>query len=300
MSSRINPANWVVLVCAAMWGFWWYPVALFERAGLTGPWVGFAMSAAALPVAGLWCLLERGGLSGRALLGCLLVGVAVTLYAVAASYTDFIRAVLLFYLAPAWSTLIEIFFMGRRWAMQALAAIAFSLVGVLLISRGEITFDGLGAIGDWMALGSGLCWSIGIALVFSSRRAAVSRVMLATALGGVLAAVAIAWLDGSIAAGVRDLPAVVAGAPWVFGFAAFYVGTILAGTMWGAFRLPPAVMTYLLSVEVLGGVFSSALILGERFGPFEIGGAVCILTAVLIEVVWTDRSDDRPAGAGAV
>ena len=76
MTSRINPAIWVVLVCAAMWGFWWYPVALFEGAGLTGPWIGMAMSAAALPAAGLWCLFERGGLSGRAVLGCLLVGVA--------------------------------------------------------------------------------------------------------------------------------------------------------------------------------------------------------------------------------
>jgi len=298
MTSRINPAIWVVLVCAAMWGFWWYPVALFEEAGLTGPWIGMAMSAAALPAAGLWCLFERGGLSGRAVLGCLLVGVAITLYAVAASYTDFIRAVLLFYLAPAWSTLIEIFFMGRRWAMQTLAAIAFSFGGVLLISRGEITFDGLGAIGDWMALGSGLSWSIGIALVFSSHRAEVSRVVLLTALAGVAAALAIAWADGSIAAGAPDFPAIAAGAPWVFVFSAFYVGVILAGTMWGAFRLPPAVMTYLLSVEVLGGVFSSAVILGERFGPFEIGGAVCIITAVLIEVVWTERRS-KPADDGA-
>ena len=48
--------------------------------------------------------------------------------------------------------------------------------------------------------------------------------------------------------------------------------------------LPPAVATYLLSVEVLVGVSSAAIVLGEPFGLFEITGAICILSAVLIEL----------------
>ena len=274
----------VVMVCAAMWGFWWFPVSLFEAAGLHGPWIGFAMSASALPVGLIWVLTKSGGMSPRAVLGASLVGLAVTLYAMAASYTDFIRAVLLFYLAPAWSTLIEIYFFKRRWTPQAFVAIAFSLIGVLLISRGEISFDGLGAVGDWMALGSGVSWSIGIALVFAARSAEVSRVMVTAALGGVVAALLIALVDGTLAAPVPYASTVEH--PEAFGFAALYVGIILAGTMWGAFRLPPAVMTYLLSIEILGGVLSSALILGERFGWHEICGAVFIIGAVLVEVLW--------------
>ena len=281
--SRTTPIL-VVMFCAAMWGFWWYPVSLFEQAGLQGPWIGFAMSASALPVGLIWVLTRRGRLSGRALIGSLLVGLAVTLYAMAASYTDFIRAVLLFYLAPAWSTLIEVFFFGRRWTPQAAVAIAFSFFGVLLISRGDVSFSGLGAIGDWMALGSGLSWSVGIAFVFAAREAEVSRVMVVTALGGVLAALVIAALDGTLAQPVPYSTPLTS--PHAFGFAALYVGIILAGTMWGAFRLAPAVMTYLLSIEILGGVFSSAVFLDERFGWFEIGGAVFVTGAVLIEVLW--------------
>lgn len=290
MLRQINPAIWVVMFCAAMWGFWWYPVALFESAGLEGPWIGFAMNVAAMPVALIWCLVRPGAVSSRAVLGCLFVGLAVTLYAVAASYTDFIRAVLLFYLAPAWSTLIEIFFFGRRWSLQSIFAIAFSLGGVLLISRGEISFDGLGALGDWMALGSGLAWSIGIALAFSSRQATANRVMLITVLGGALSAFLIALADGTFAStGWPDWPGIATTTPWAFVFSAIYVGIILAGTMWGAFQLPPAVMSYLLSIEILGGVLSSALILGEVFGLYETGGAILIISAVLIEVMWTPR-----------
>lgn len=290
MTATSGRAIWIVMVCAALWGFWWYPVGLLESAGLSGPWIGMGMSAAVLPISVLWALTRRGEMSARAVTGALLVGVAVTLYAMAASYTDFLRAVLLFYLAPAWSTLIELCFFRRRWTWASGLAIAMSLAGVLLISRGEISFDGLGAIGDWMALGSGLTWSIGVAMIFAARRAEVSRVMVLTGIGGITAAALIGALDGSLWAGLPTLSPDWQITGFAAGFAIVYIGIILAGTMWGAFRLPPVVMTYLLSLEVIGGVLSSTLILGERFGLFEIGGAICILGAILIEVVWTERT----------
>ena len=90
-----------------------------------------------------------------------------------------------------------------------------------------------------------------------------------------------------MATGVPDLVGLVQAYLWPFLFSAGYVGIMMAGTMWGAFRLPPAVMTYLLSVEILGGVLSAALFLDERFGWFEIGGAAFILSAVLVEVMWS-------------
>lgn len=277
----------IVVFCATMWGLWWYPVRALEGIGLHGPWIGVTMCAVTLPIGLAWMTTRRGSLSSRAILGGILVGAAFMLYAISVSYTDFLRAVLLFYLAPAWSTLIEVAFFGRRWTLQSTIAIGFSLIGVLLISRGDISFDGLGAIGDWMALGSGVCWSVGAALVFSSKNAEVSRVMVVTALGGVGSALLIAWADGSMAAGVPDFPGLVWVFPLIFIMAGAYVGTMMAGTMWGAFRLPPAVMTYLLSIEIISGVLSSVLILGERFGWLEAGGTLFIVSAVLVEVVWT-------------
>ena len=109
--------------------------------------------------------------------------------------------------------------------------------------------------------------------------------MVLSALGGVISALLIAALDGTLA---KPLPfSTISEAPQAYLFAALYVGIILVGTMWGAFRLAPAVMTYLLSIEILGGVFSSAVFLDEQFGLFEIGGTVFVIGAVLIEVLWT-------------
>lgn len=285
--SRQTTAIWVVLISALMWGMWWYPVGLLEAAGLHGPWIGVAMSAAILPAALIWLLAAPRAAHPAALLGGVLVGVAVTLYAMAASYTDFIRAVLLFYLAPTWSTIIELLFLRRRWRVQSLGAIVLSLSGVVLITRGDLSIDGIGAVGDWMALASGLTWSAGMAMIFATCRSTPSLPFAFAALGGIAGALLIAAFDGSFAASRPDPTVLVAAAPLTFLFVALYIGPLLAGAVWGGIVLPPAVVTYLLSVEVLAGVASSAFILAEPFGPFEIGGTICILGAVLIEVAWT-------------
>ena len=113
---RRSTAILVVLVSAIGWGLWWYPVGLLEGLGFSGPWIGVAMSAAILPAALIWTVLRPRPAPAAALLGGALVGVAVTLYAMAASYTDFLRAVLLFYLAPTWSTIIELLVPGAALA----------------------------------------------------------------------------------------------------------------------------------------------------------------------------------------
>ncbi len=285
----------VVLACAALWGLWWWPVSLLERAGLGGAWIGFAMTAGVLPLAALWALARPGGLSPRALAGAALTGLAVALYGVAAFHTDFLRAVLLFYLAPTWSTLIEAAFFGRRWRRSTAVALGLSFAGVLLLTRGGLGLEGIGALGDWLALASGLAWSAGVALIFSSRRAEVARVMVVAALGGAAGALAVAAAEGTLLAGAAHLPRAIGAAPEAFAIAALYVGLVLAGTMWGASRLAPAAMSYLLSVEILSGIASATLILGEPFGLPEAAGAACIVTAALIEV--GDGGSHGPAPA---
>lgn len=294
-AARDTLAIVTVLACAMLWGFWWAPVSLLQGAGVDGAWIGVAMTASVLPVAIGWSLVRPGGLSARAVGGAIVVGAAITLYAISVSYTDFIRAVLLFYFAPAWSTIIECTFMGRRWTWKSGLAIVLAFGGIVLISRGEISFDGLGAMGDWMALASGLLWSIGVAMIFSARRVELSRMLLVTALGGIAVALGVAGIEGSLGTQIAAPLAVVTAAPWVFVATSLYMGVLLTGTMWGAFRLPPMVMTYLLSVEILSGVLSSALLLGEPFGLFEAAGAALITAAVLTEVVGSrPASQPRP------
>ena len=54
-------------------------------------------------------------LDGRAILSGVLIGSTMILYSAAITETTVLRAVLLFYLTPAWSILIECVFLGRRF-----------------------------------------------------------------------------------------------------------------------------------------------------------------------------------------
>ena len=56
-------------------------------------------------------------------------------------------------------------------------------------------------------------------------------------------------------------------------------------TLWSAQRLAPAVLSFLLTAEILSGVITGALFLDEPFGLLQIIGAVLIIAAALSEVV---------------
>jgi len=270
---------------ALLWGVWWIPIRYLDSLGMSGAWGSVMMNFGAFLAAFLWVVL-RGvpfRIGARGLGGAVLVGVAVTLYSVAFTMTDVVRVVLLFYLAPAWSKLIEWAFMGQRWGWSSTAAVVLALAGAYLVLGGDVSLQGLG-MGDLLALISGIAWAGGAALIFTGGRMNVMSLSLVTALaasvlgfgcillgGGAACAASGGWADRGIGA--------LAGL--------IYVLPILLLTLWSAQRLSPAVISFLLTAEILAGVASAALLLDEPFGLMQAAGAACILTAAAVEVIPT-------------
>ena len=282
----------VAVFSAVLWGLWWIPIRHLDQNGFGGALAGFAMNSAALPVVLVVVFLRRSGwqLSPRGMLASALVGVAVTTYATALAYADVVKVVLLFYLAPAWSTLIECSFMGRKWTWQSLVAVAASLGGMLLILGRDLSWSGVGP-GEAMALASGMAWSMGAALLFMDKRvntvhAALVAVIAAVATGGLavaaerLAGVAPSDVAASLGLEAIGLAALTGG---------LYFAPMIALTLWSARLLPPALMSFLLSAEIISGVASSALLLDERFGAIEVLGTLCIVSGAVIEFVLPAR-----------
>ena len=296
-SSTLSPktrklAIAAVAFSAAMWAFWWYPVRIIEVYGTSGAWTGTIMSIAALALSLPLLIIFPGKSSSRAFLGAFLIGGAVILYTVAVSYTDFIRAVIIFYIAPAWSLIIECTFLGRRWTLRALASIAASLIGLMLISRGEFSLSGAGAIGDWMALFAGLSWSIGSALLFSASRSNFSWTVISALAGSIFIGQGMLLVWGSALGSAPDMSLIDRDALLTFGLAGLYLSFILGCTIWGASLLAPTIMSFLLSIEILAGVIVSAAFLGERFGLFEVFGAAFVMGAVVLELTRKAESMD--------
>lgn len=303
--------GWVVLIALAaaiLWGVWWAPLRALEAVGFSGAWAGLAMSLGALPALAAAALVQNraatpdpapsaagpsaagpsatGGGAVR-LIGALLIGLAITLYAASLAFTDVVRAALLFYLAPTWSVLIECSFFGRRFTVRSALAIGLSLLGALAIFRGDVALGGW-SIGDAMAFGSGLAWSMGAAIVFalgagatSARRPAALSLWTGGAAAITGAVVVVAAPDSALTIAAADAPratllALAAGM--------LYSAPILFVTLWAATKLPPATVSFILTAEIVSGVGSAALFLTEPFGVWEALGAALILAAALIEV----------------
>ncbi len=284
----------LVLASALMWGLWWVPVRVCEALGLTGVWPNFGINLGALIGFAALIAFRRPSskLKVPALIGSLLIGMAVAFYGAALSLTDVARAVLLFYLAPAWSTLIELMFLGQRWHLRRLPPLILSFTGMIVVFRGEISF-GDGSIGDLAALISGIAWSAGAALVFSTKEAGsgpdtglLTRLAFAVMISAVMTSIVLLPLDwqgwprlddGDV--GLAILLALGAGV--------IYLAPIIGVTLWGAERLLPATISFLLAAEILSGITSSAFFLDEPFGVWELAGTIMIITGVIAHIAFS-------------
>jgi len=277
----------MAFLSALLWGIWWIPIRYLSSLGMDGAWGAIAMNAGAAMAALVWMAVRRAQFSiePRAVLGAALVGVAVTTYSTAITMADVVRVILLFYLAPAWGKIIEWGFMGRAWQWTSTVTISVSLAGAYLVLGGDISLNGIGP-GDVLAVLSGIAWAAGAALVFSGGRSNPLTLSVVTAVCAATFGALFVWLgDGTVLSGSATPGGSAAGA----GFGVVYVLPILALTLWSAQRLSPAVISFLLTAEILSGVISGALLLDEPFGPMQMAGASLIFIAALTEVVPTLR-----------
>ncbi|MCC6002611.1 MAG: DMT family transporter [Pararhodobacter sp.] len=289
---------WLTLVVSVLWGIWWIPIRWLNDLGLEGVWASLAMGALALPVLAVLALRDRVGAvtKPQALVGALLMGLAAMLYSAALGFTDVVRAVVIFYLAPAWSTAIECLVLGRRWNLRSVLALSLSFLGIATIFRFDISMAGV-TWGDVAALAAGLAWAIGAALVFLRPGGRPAPLAFFAALGLVLGALGTLALAGS-AAGSTPGPATWSAAPLAVAVGVIYLAPVLVLTIWAAQRLPPATMSFLLTAEIVAGVVTSAALLSEAFGLPELVGALLIIAGATIEALKPPVRRDAGAEPG--
>jgi drug/metabolite transporter (DMT)-like permease len=122
-----------ILLSTLFWGTLWIPLRHLDEAGLGGPWAtaaGFTLPLLVVVPFGLvrwrriaaagWPLAHAG----------FLMAACFALYAEALLRGSVARVILLFYLTPAWSTLLARAFLGDRITGARLVTIALGLVGM--------------------------------------------------------------------------------------------------------------------------------------------------------------------------
>ena len=151
---------------AAAWGLYWLPLRAIENAGLSGSWSVVFFNACPLIVLLPWLVFHFRkliGIAGPTLLAAIMIGMAFTLYANGLVETTIVRATMLYYLTPVWSTLIGVIWLSEPLTRARIIAIGVAFLGLfLLLSDGESSDYPLN-IGDLYSFLSGIFWAIGVA-----------------------------------------------------------------------------------------------------------------------------------------
>lgn len=281
-----SAASVALLIGGAMWGLYWIPVRYFVELGLTGSWPGVVMYLAAwlavLPF--LW--RERWFVIAhwRALIfSGMFTGAAFSLYSTSLVYTDVVRSILLFYLTPIWGTVLGLVFLGERLQVQRALGLIFG-IGGLFIVLGE--GQGLPLprnAGDWLALASGVTWSIGSLGLYRTRGFPITGQVFAFVTGALLVAGLGILLEIQLGQSVPTRQILHDIAPYAI-VSAVFVLPMLFLTVWPATLLTPARVGLLLMSEVVVGLFSAASLSGEPFGWREVFGALLIVSAAVLEM----------------
>lgn len=295
--SKQATASVLLMLGGAFWGLLWIPLRVMENHGVEGAWpaiIGYlfpALVTLPLSLIGWRHMVQSWG----SLLGVLVFcGTAFALYGIAIVMTEVNRAILLFYLTPLWGTLIGLVFLGERLTLRRSLALLIGFAGLLVVLDVGVKLPWPRNIGDWMAVVSGLCWAVGSTVIFRAEKLRIADQLTAFFVGAVIVCLLSLVLFPSQLGAPPSLSALQASIPMI-GIMTLGMPVVLVLTIYPAGMLPPGRVGILLMTEVLFGLASAILVLGEVLSLRESLGAMMILSAALLEVSAPQTAKSQPA-----
>jgi drug/metabolite transporter (DMT)-like permease len=272
-----------------VWGLFWIPIRALDAAGIEGLWATFYFYALpfciSLPVLILrWRPTIAGGLRLQ-LLG-LVPALSLVLYSVSVLYTDVVRATLLFYLTPLWSTLLARILLGEPITPLRWLAMAVGLLGMLVIFRADSGIPLPEQAGDWIALGSGFLWAIAAILLRADKGSAAIDLVIQNFVWSAVVASALLLLFEHSLSTSPPISVYIAQLPWLLPTLVTVVMTGVYASMWGTPKLNPGLVGLLFMTEISVGAATAAVWSGEPFGWREVIGIVLISAAGIMESLW--------------
>ena len=293
---RIAIPEIVVAVSAAVWGLFWIPLRLFEQQGLESGWATLSQFIAPLlvmlPIA-MWRFCKARPIGANQGTTGFLIGWAFVLYCESLLLTDVVRALVLFYVMPAWGTLAEVIFLKRRFTVWRGVALLMSISGLLcIVSTGvsDISAWTLNA-GDIMALLSGIVFTLGAMRVRQTPEVSLFEQLFAFFFYGSIAAIILLALPFMPARTMPDATLLLGLAPWLLLMAIVFLIPVMGGIYWGSKRIDPGRLGILLQFEAVIGISSAGILANEPFGWPEIIGALLVIGAGIVEVFGNKSSD---------
>lgn len=286
-STRIgNDALAGIVFCVASalgYGFLGYfGVGVFAAGASLQTLIGWRFSLGAV---GLWLIVALTGRrvrSQRAIVHALLMGAVIyslqtTLYFVTVQRLNVGLAALLLYTMPAMVVVVELLRRRLHFSPKLALAVVFAIGGVALAILGP----------DAIALAPiGLLCGIGSALAYTAYYFAMETLprgtdpLVAAAL--VCTGAAGTQVLAGAALGTFDFTPSPAEFKWLVPMALVCTVMALTFLLVGVTRAGPAVASVVSCVEPITSVLLGASLIGDPFGPTQIGGTAAVVVAVVL------------------
>ncbi len=286
----------LLVLAAAGWGLFWIPLRELESTGLSAGWAGlsqFLTPALVLAPVAFWFLIQGKRTGVGRWKTAFFTGGAFALYADSLLLTEVARALILFYVTPAWSTMLEVWLMKRRLTAARVIAITLGFAGLYVILGGDGSLPIPRNAGDWMALISGMFWAYGSTRVRMAGEASLFENVFSFFLFGTITAAALALLPieamGSPPSGQQVLDLL----PWLLLLAIGFLIPAMCMQLYGTKLVDPGRVGILFQTEAIFGITSAAILTAEPFGWTEAIGSVLVVGASMTEVLINRPADNR-------
>ena len=287
--------SFALLIAAGMWGLFWIPQRALEAGGLTGGWatisqmvIPFAML---LPIS-VWRLYKGQSFGLEYPLIGLLFGGGIACYANSFLLTDVVRALILFYITPVWTTIFEIVFLRQIPRFYRYITLVLALSGVWIVFGQEGVIPLPQNSGEWIALFGGILIAASAVRMEIKKPEGIYPILFSFFFYGGLFTLIQSYFLSDYLGDAPSIESWVAMMPWLILIAIlFHIPTNIV-ILGAPSRIGAGIFSIIILFEIVVGTFSAAVLTDELIGWREILGSSFIIFAGLTEIIFASKTEE--------
>ena len=287
--------SFALLIAAGMWGLFWIPQRALEAGGLTGGWatisqmvIPFVML---LPIS-LWRLYKGQSFGLEYPLIGLLFGGGIACYANSFLLTDVVRALILFYITPVWTTIFEIVFLRQIPRFYRYITLVLALSGVWIVFGQEGVIPLPQNSGDWIALLGGILIAASAVRMEIKKPEGIYPILFSFFFYGGLFTLIQSYFLSDYLGDAPSIESWVTMLPWLILIAIlFHIPTNIV-ILGAPSRIGAGIFSIIILFEIVVGTFSAAVLTDELIGWREILGSSFIIFAGLTEIIFASQTEE--------
>tara|TARA_Y100001949_G_scaffold7843_1_gene5743 strand:+ start:2744 stop:3631 length:888 start_codon:yes stop_codon:yes gene_type:complete len=281
-------------ISAGAWGIYWLPQRILEEGGLTGGWGTIAqmiIGVLILSPISVWRKI-KGKTSGLELpVTGTLIGGGFICYALSFLLTDVVRALILFYMTPLWTTIFEIMFLKKRPGIERMITLALALGGLWIVFSKQTILPLPENSGDWLALAGGAIFAGGMIRLEIIKTDGVFPLIFSFFFYGTIFNIFAGYLLADYLGPMPVIEAFISMASFLIIISVFYFIPTGIVILWSPSKLGAGLCSILFLSEIIVGVISSGILTDEPFGWREIVGSSMIVIGGILAVILTPKKN---------